>query len=230
MIPKRIHYCWFGRGEKTEKVKNCIASWKKYMSEYEIIEWNEDNFDINMNPYTKMCYEQRKFAFLTDYLRLIVIERYGGIYFDTDVEVVKNFDALLDNQAFFGFENDKFANTGQGFGAEPHNIIVQQMIKEYECLLDGTDGVIGCPILNTRALMKFGLTLNGELQVLDHATVYPADYFNPRDSVTGETEFTNNTYSIHWYAASWMPWYTRLRKRILKPIHRLDKKIRRNKQ
>ena len=129
MIPKKIHYCWFGRGEKPKLAKKCIASWKKYMSDYEIIEWNEDNFDIDMNAYTRMCYDQKKYAFLTDYVRLIVVQKYGGIYFDTDVEVVRNFDDLLDNSAFFGFETNEYVNTGLGFGAEKENEIVKQMIR-----------------------------------------------------------------------------------------------------
>lgn len=95
MIPKKIHYCWFGRGEKPKLAQKCIASWKKYMPDYEIIEWNEDNFDVNRNAYTQMCYEQKKYAFLTDYLRLVIIEEQGGIYFDTDVEAVRSFDDLL---------------------------------------------------------------------------------------------------------------------------------------
>lgn len=101
MIPRKIHYCWFGRGEKPRLAQKCIASWKKYCPDYEIIEWNEDNFDVNRNAYTQMCYKEKKYAFLTDYLRLLIVEEHGGIYFDTDVEAVRSFDELLDNPAFF---------------------------------------------------------------------------------------------------------------------------------
>lgn len=221
MIPKKIHYCWFGREEKPKLAQKCIASWKKYMPEYEIVEWNEDNFDVNFNEYTRMCYEQKKYAFLTDYLRLLIIEEYGGIYFDTDVETVKSFDDLLTCSAFFGFENNQYANTGQGFGAEAHNPIVKQMITEYTFLLDGKHGVRGCPILNTQALVKFGLQLNGKTQLLNGGIVYQADFFNPRDSATGELVKTENTCSIHWYSASWMPWYKKLRSSLGRPIRRL---------
>ncbi len=100
MIPRKIHYCWFGRGEKPRLAQKCIASWKKYCPDYEIIEWNEDNFDVNRNAYTQMCYKEKKYAFLTDYLRLLIVEEHGGIYFDTDVEAVRSFDELLDNPAF----------------------------------------------------------------------------------------------------------------------------------
>ena len=225
MIPKKIHYCWFGRGEKPKLAQKCIASWKKYMPDYEIIEWNEDNFDVSRNAYTQMCYEQKKYAFLTDYLRLVIIEEQGGIYFDTDVEAVRSFDDLVTYPAFFGFENNQYANTGEGFGAEAHNPVVQQMLKEYDQLLDGQHGTIGCPILNTEALLKFGLKRNGEKQELKDAVVFPEDYFNPRNSITGELKKTANTYSIHWYSASWMPWYKRLRSAIGKPIHRITAMI-----
>ena len=223
MIPKKIHYCWFGRGEKPKLAKKCIASWKKYMPDYEIIEWNEDNFDVNLNPYTKMCYEQQKYAFLTDYLRLLIINEYGGIYFDTDVEAVKSFDELLTNNAFFGFETDRYVNTGEGFGAEPGNPVVQQMIREYEPLLDGQHGTMGCPHLNTDALLKFGLKQNGSIQTLNGGIVYPSDYFNPYDDPTGILTKTNNTYSIHWYGKSWMDKKTVVRSILTKPLHRVQK-------
>ena len=221
MIPKTIHYCWFGRGEKPKLAKKCIASWKKYMPDYKIIEWNEDNIDVNCNAYTKMCYKERKYAFLSDYLRLLIIEQNGGIYFDTDVEAVRSFDGLLEDGAFFGFENNQYVNTGEGFGAEANHPIVHQMIEEYRQILDGVNGTIGCPILNTEALMKFGLVLNGERQELNRAVVYPKDYFNPRNNNTGELKRTNNTYSIHWYSMSWMPRRLRLRSKVSRVLHRL---------
>lgn len=221
MIPKKIHYCWFGRGEKPKLAQKCISSWKKYMPNYEIIEWNENSFDINTNAYTKMCYEQKKYAFLTDYLRLIIINKQGGIYFDTDVEVIKSFDSLLECGAFFGFETDQYVNTGEGFGAEPGNAIVQQMIKEYNYLLDGQHGVVGCPHLNTDALLKFGLVQNGKKQRIADAVVYSADYFNPYDDPTGILTKTENTYSIHWYGKSWMDKKTVLRSKLMKPLHRI---------
>lgn len=149
---------------------------EKYCPDYEIIEWNEDNFDVNRNAYTQMCYKEKKYAFLTDYLRLLIVEEHGGIYFDTDVEAVRSFDELLDNPAFFGFENDRFVNTGEGFGAEPHNPAVRQMLAEYDPLLDGQHGTIGCPRLNTDALLKLGLELNGEKQKLSGAVVFPEDF------------------------------------------------------
>lgn len=221
MIPKVIHYCWFGRGEKPKLAKKCIASWKKYCPGYEIIEWNEDNFDVNRNAYTKMCYEQRKFAFLTDYVRLLVIAEHGGLYFDTDVEVIRPFDDLLDCTAFFGFENDDYVNTGEGFGAEAGNLVVQQMLQEYDSLLDGKHGMIGCPHLNTAALLKCGLKPTGKKQIINGALVFPQEYFNPLDSATGKLGKTEHTYSIHWYSMSWLPWRKRLISKLTRPLHRV---------
>lgn len=221
MIPKKIHYCWFGKGDKPRLAQKCIASWKKYCPDYEIIEWNENNFDINFNPYTVMCYEQKKYAFLTDYLRLLVINKYGGIYFDTDVEAVKSFDELLEYEAFFGFETDEYVNTGQGFGAVAGNAIVQQMINEYDRVLDGKHGMIGCPQLNTDALLKFGLEQNGRTQKIAGSIIYSREYFNPYDDPTGILSKTDRTYSIHWYGKSWMNTGTRIRSKLTKPFHRL---------
>ena len=167
MIPKTIHYCWFGRGELTTKAKKCIQSWKKYCPDYEIIEWNEDNFDINQNEYTKKLYTEKKFAFLSDYARLKIVYEQGGIYLDVDVEIVKSFDDLLTNKAYFGFESNEYANTGAGFGAEKGNRAVKILLEQYDQLLDGTKDVIGCPILNTQGLVQLGLKLNGELQELE---------------------------------------------------------------
>ena len=118
MIPKIIHYCWFGYGPKPKLAEKCIRSWKKYCPDYQIIEWNENNFDISACPlYVRQAYEARKWAFVTDYVRLKVIYENGGIYMDTDVELKKNLDNLLPYNAYFGFENYWVIATGLGFGA-----------------------------------------------------------------------------------------------------------------
>ena len=128
---------------------------------------------------------------------------------------------MLENNAFFGFENYEYVNTGEGFGAEHNNVVVKQMISEYDILLDGKNGTIGCPRLNTDALLKFGLKLDGSMQKLESATVYPADFFNPYDDPTGRLTITDNTYSIHWYGKSWMNKRTKIRSIISKPFHRI---------
>ena len=221
MIPKKIHYCWFGKKPLPTKALRCIASWKKYCPDYEIIEWNEDNFDVNQNPYTVYTYEHKKYAFLSDYARLQIILREGGLYFDVDVEVVKPLDELLVHSAFFGFETEKYVNTGVGFGAEAENQIVKSMLKEYDILLDGKHDTIGCPILNTTALTKRGMIQNGRKQVVDDAVIYPIPCFNPYDDPTGRLNKTEETYSIHWFAKSWMDKKTIIRSMLLKPIHRM---------
>lgn len=221
MIPKKIHYCWFGRGEKPKLAQKCIASWKKCMPDYEIIEWNEDNFDVNMNAYTRMCYKEKKFAFLSDYVRLLVVYQNGGLYFDTDVEVVRPFDDLLGYEAFFGFENDTHVASGLGFGAKKGNPVLEQMIQEYAPYMDGTKGVAMCPKLNTSALTKFGLKLDGTKQTLQNVIVVPEEYFNPMDSTTGVLKMTKNTYSIHRYSMSWLPPHKRIRSKITQRIHRI---------
>lgn len=221
MIPKVIHFCWFGKGEKPKLAKKCIASWKKYCPEYEIIEWNEENFDVHMNGYTSMCYEQKKYAFLSDYVRLYVVAKHGGIYFDTDVELLRTPDDLLEYESFFGFENNEYVASGLGFGSVPHGTVIEAMLKEYDFLLDGSHGVVGCPILNTKALLQLGLKQNGTYQILPGAVIYPVDYFNPYESTTGRLNKTSNTVSIHWYAGTWMSNKQKIRSILSKPVHRV---------
>lgn len=224
MIPKKIHYCWFGRNPKPALAEKCIASWKKYCPDYEIIEWNEDNFDLNYNGYTKYCYENKKWAFLSDFVRLVVVAEQGGIYFDTDVELLKNPDELLQYGAFYGFENDQNVATGLGFGAEAGHPTILAMKDEYAKVEPDVDGVypmIVCPKLNTSALAPFGLKLDGTRQNIAGAEILPADYLNPYDDPTGKLNKTANTMSVHWYSKSWLSKGTILRTKIMKPLHRI---------
>lgn len=221
MIPKVIHYCWFGRNPKPKLAEKCIASWKKYCPDYEIIEWNEDNFDVNMNGYTQMCMEQKKYAFLSDYVRLLVIAEYGGVYFDTDVELVQPIDALLKHDAFFGFETPEYVASGLGTGSVAHGTAIEAMVAEYATLLDGNQGTIGCPILNTSALVKLGLKQDGSCQIVADAVILPVDYLNPYESATGRMKKTKNTVSIHWYSAAWMSRKQKIRSAIMRPLHRI---------
>lgn len=220
-IPKVIHYCWFGRGEKPKLAQKCIASWKKFCPDYEIIEWNEDNFDVNMNGYTRMCYEQKKYAFLSDYARLLVVAQHGGLYFDTDVELLKSPDSLLVYEAFFGFETPEYVASGLGFGSIAHGPVIEAMLHEYDQLLDGQHGTVGCPRLNTAALVKLGLQQNGAHQNVAGAIILPSDYLNPYESATGRLKKTVNTISIHWYSAAWMSPKQKLRSAIMRPLHRV---------
>lgn len=221
MIPKKINYCWFGKSEKSKLAVKCINSWRKYCPDYEIIEWNEDNFDVTMNGYTEMCYKEKKYAYLSDYARLLIVAEHGGLYFDTDVELVKSPNELLSNDAFFGFENEEYVATGLGFGSVPHGIAIESMLAEYVPLLNGTNGTIVCPRLNTKALVKLGLVQNGLEQKVCDAVIYPPSIFNPYDSATGKLNKTNETISIHWYAATWMSKRQKFRGMMTKPLHRI---------
>ena len=184
-----------------------------------------------MNGYTKMCYEQKKYAFLSDYVRLLVVYQNGGLYFDTDVELVRNPDFLLENSGFLGFEingtdeKEGIVNTGQGFGASANNSSLKLMIDEYQFLLTGKEGVKGCPSLNTQALLKEGLKKGNGIQKVGDFTVYPQDYFNPYESTTGILNSTSNTVSIHWYAGSWISLIQRIRSKLLKPVRRIIKNL-----
>lgn len=172
----------------------------------------------------RWCYDNKKWAFLSDFARLLVVYQNGGIYFDTDVELIKTPDELLGCNAFYGFENDKNIATGLGFGAEARNKTVHAMMDQYIELTSDKEGnfpIIKCPELNTKALLSYGLKLNGKYQKLDGAEVFPYDYFNPYDDPTGKLNKTENTVSIHWYSKSWMDKKTILRSKITKPFHRI---------
>lgn len=207
MIPKKIHYFWFGGNEKPAKVKKCIDSWKRFCPDYEIIEWNETNFDIHCMPYVEQAYEAKKYAFVSDVARLIKLYECGGVYFDTDVEVVKSIDDLLDNVTYFGFENNENVASGLGFGTVAGVELLKQHIEQYEneqfIMEDGSYNLKTCPKFLTELLMSKGLILDGSEQSIEEVHIYPADYFNPYDSLTGKLKKTKNTYSIHWYDASW---------------------------
>lgn len=224
MIPKKIHYCWFGGKELPELAKKCIASWEKFCPDYEIIRWDESNFDLDQIPYTRWCYDNGKWAFLSDYARLAVVAKQGGLYFDTDVELVKSPEELLRLEAFYGFENDSVVNTGQGFGAQAQHPTLMAMCQVYLALKQNEDGsfpVQACPALNTAALLPMGLILSGKRQNVAGAEILPMDYLNPYDDATGKLHRTENTIGIHWYSKSWISKGAVLRSKLTRPFHRI---------
>lgn len=200
-IPRKIHYFWFGGGEKSAKVRKCIDSWKKYCPDYEIIEWNENNYDIKKHPFMVKAYEDRKWAFVSDYARLDVLYEYGGIYLDTDVELIKNFDDLLENHAYIGFEREDLLGDGQGFGGEKGFPIFKEMMEVY----DGLEEYIESPKLRTKVCLEHGLKPDGSRQTIDGMEIYPVDFFCPKNFKTGIVQITPNTMSIHHFDASWYP-------------------------
>lgn len=205
-IPKVINFCWFGGKEFPEDVKKCIESWKKFCPDYKIIKWDENNFDIQKYKFVKEAYEQKKWAFVTDVARLDIIYNNGGIYFDTDVELIKNIDDLLDQECFFGFESQKYVNTGIGFGAIKKNKIIEKNLLEYkDKTFSNVKNIssVACPIITSKVLEEFGFVMNGEFQKNEYCTLYPKNYFCPMNYDTGKIKITSNTYSIHHYTASW---------------------------
>lgn len=230
MIPKVINYCWFGKKELPIEEKKCIESWKKFCPDYKIVEWNEENYDIKKNKYIKEAYEKEMWAFVSDYARIDIIYNNGGIYFDTDVEVIKPIDDLLHNKMFCGWEenlkNENFVAFGLGFGAEKENPVLKEILEEYEKISfikeDGTLNLVACPYYQTKALKKFGLDdTKRSLQKLENGiVVYPEDYFSPKSHITGEINITENTYSIHQFSMSWInkkdAFYKRLEWKICK--------------
>lgn len=224
MIPKIIHYCWFGKKDKPKLAQKCIKSWHKYCPDYRFVEWNEDNFPINKYPYAKFCLDNKKYAFLSDYVRLIVVYENGGIYFDTDVELIRSPEKLRENHAYFGFETDEFVATGLGFGAEAGNRLILEMIEDYDTSFAQemeNYQFRPCPKVNTKIFVAHGLKQNGEIQTVDDSLILPADYMNPYDDPTGRLVKTVNTISIHWYAKSWMSKKAIIRSTLTKPLHRV---------
>lgn len=215
MIPKIIHYCWFGGNPLPKDAQKCLASWKKYLPDYQIKVWNESNFDVNCCPYVKGAYEQRKFAFVSDYARFWVLYKEGGVYFDTDVEVIKNMDHIISAGNFMGIEKS-FAtqnpesgemigvNAGLGMGCEPNSPFLKEMLELYESKPSFTFDEGTIVHHTTWTLQKYGFVNEHKFQDVAGFKIYPADYFCPMDSTTGLIDQTENTVSVHHYSCSWV--------------------------
>lgn len=218
MIPKIIHYCWFGRNPLPLLAVKCIESWKRYFPDYEIREWNEDNFNVNMIPYTREAYEAKKYAFVSDYARFYILYYYGGLYFDTDVEVIKPMNDIIERGAFMGCENElKLGGTsilavapGLGLGCIPRLGFYEDMLNLYAGLhfqYAGND-------LNQKTVVEYttellvakGLRNIDDIQCVNEIWIYPKEYFCPIDYRTNKMNVTCNTRSIHHFAASWKSW------------------------
>lgn len=207
MIPKIIHYCWFGRGEMPDMAVKCIESWHRFMPDYEYRLWNEDCFDINCNQYVKEAYNARKFAFVSDYVRLYALNKEGGIYLDTDVEVLKPFDDLLVLSGFIGFEGTKYMPVGTGtIACMPGGDWVIEQLSAYDnahfIKEDGTFDTTTNPVRISRLMTENGFVQNGIEQCYKDLHIFPTDYFCPRQT-TGEFLLTSNTYCDHHFMGSW---------------------------
>ncbi len=211
MIPKIIHFCWFGEKEIPDEYRKYIHSWKIYCPDYKIICWSEKNYDIHKNKYMEEAYKQKKWGFVPDYARLDIIYRYGGFYLDTDVEMLKSLDGLRNNKVFFGLESKNFVALGLGFGAEKGNPLIKQLMEHYENLdfKVREDGMVlsdASPVIQTAKLKSIYQTSfsKDKLYRFGDLTIYPTEYLCPENTVTGNVEITNNTYLWHHYSGSWL--------------------------
>ena len=228
MINKTIHYCWFGENNISDLGELCVKSWKKYCPDYKLIKWSEHNIDIETMPnYVKQAYALKKWAFVTDYIRLYVVYNYGGIYLDTDVELKKNLDTLLKRHSFFGIEKgSNLINTGIGFGAEAHASILKDLMDDYDNIDFATDKTSSaydstpCPERNLHVFEKYGFIKKDENQLIDNGStlVLASEYLCPINWKSGEIVLTSNTISIHHFDASWLDEKSRKKIKIKKML------------
>lgn len=216
MIPKKIHYCWFGGNPLPELALKCIESWKKYCPDYEIIEWNESNFDLNCCAYVKEAYEAKKWAFVSDYTRLWAMVNFGGVYMDTDVEVIKPIDEYLVLRAFSGFESNQSIPTGI-MACEKGFPLFSELLGDYKnrhfILEDGSYDQTTNVVAITNIVLSHGLILNNTLQTVDGFTLYPFDYFCAKNITNGCVNITENTRTVHHFSGSW---HTKSEKLVMK--------------
>ena len=220
MIPKTIHYCWFGKSPKSKLILKCINSWKKYEPSYEIVEWNEENIDLESVPlYVKQAYDKKMWAFVSDYVRFYVLYHFGGIYFDTDVELIKPIDDLVANGQFMACERSAIIDTdgndvqyitvatGLGIALEPYSEICSKLLELYKIqrfvLDNGKQSSFTVVDYVTELLKEYGLKNTNEIQSVAGITIYPKEYFCPKSWEDGRYKKTKNTHAIHHYAASW---------------------------
>ena len=228
-IPKTIHYCWFGGKPLPPLAQKCIASWKKFCPDYKIIEWNESNFDLNCCDYVKEAYEAKKWAFVSDVARLYALVNHGGIYMDTDVEVLKPLDDLLLFEAFSGFEDIDKIPTGI-MACEKGQSLFEELLKDYDSInfinKDGSMDLTTNVKRITDSCLKYGLELNNVKQTVNGFMLFPKEYFCPLDSKTGKLNVTENTYTIHHFAGSWTTSKNKINTKIYRFLNRfLGKKI-----
>ena len=230
MIPKRIHYCWFGNNPKPRLIQKCIASWKRMLPDWEISEWNETNYDVTKNNYIAEAYKQKKWAFVVDYARFDILNQYGGVFLDTDVELLKPIpDSFLEYQAFTGFESEQTVNPGLIYASQSNQSVLQAIMNTYENKQFGekingrrehiVDIVTG--VLDSKGLKK-----DNSFQVIEGIAIFPKEYFCCFNHETQSFEIGSETISVHHYAASWSPWYRRAYFRTIKYIAKILGKTR----
>lgn len=208
LIPKKIHYCWFGKNEIPLQNIKWMESWKKYCPDYEIIRWDESNYDITKNQYMFESYKAGRWGFVPDYARLDIVYNCGGIYLDTDVEIIRNLDDLLYQKAFSGVDGTKNISLGLGFGAEPQHKMVKELKNLYNDMRfinkDGTQNLTACPTLQKGLFNKMGYLNNGEYQVINNMAIYPEKVLSGKCNYTGRILPNQYTFAIHHYDGSWV--------------------------
>ena len=236
MIPKVIHYCWFG-GKPIDKLgEKCIASWKKYCPDYEIKRWDESNYNLEACDYVKEAYQAKKWAFVSDYVRFDILYHYGGLYFDTDVELIKPIDDIVSEGPFMGCESHQknstvapglglAANPGLGLAANPglglYKDILDYYNRQHFISSDGSINLETVVQRVTNILIDQGFQGNGNIELINDVYIYPSEYFGPIDPVTKQKHITSNTRSIHHYSASWCDDGSKRRGQIYKMLYRL---------
>lgn len=222
MIPKVIHYCWFGGKPLPKDAEKCIASWKKFFPEYEIKRWDETNFDVNIIPYTCEAYSVGKYAFVSDYARFWIIYNFGGIYFDVDVEVIAKMEDIIVSGPYLGVEcknaNQITVNPGLGFCAFAQMPAIKDIMATYECSRfinsDGSISYKNIVEITSEYLVDAGMENTNVIQKCMGFTIYPVDYFCPVSFETRKMVLTANTRTIHHFAESWVPRSTRIKNAI----------------
>lgn len=214
MIPRVIHYCWFGKADMPAGARKCLETWQRFCPRYEIRRWDEDSFDVSACQFSQQAHNSKAWAFVSDYARLKIIYDHGGVYLDTDVELLRTLDDLLHHKAFFGFQTNGQIATGLGFGAEKGNPVVAALAAGYEVIpflsSTGTPTTTPCPARDAKAFPQFGFRLDGSYQENDGVTLLPADYLCPKSFATGIVSITPRSYAIHHFACSWAESHARM--------------------
>ena len=230
MIPQTVHYCWFGKAKLPKSAIKYIHSWKKYFPDYEIKEWNESNYDVRKIPYIAEAYDAKKYAFVSDYARFDILYENGGVYFDTDVEVIKPFDDILTQGPFMGCQIDGgeksiYVAPGLGIAAESGMEIYRDILDFYSTQhFLNEDGSYNTETIGTKItnfLQDKGMRNVEGIQEIAGIMIYPGEYFNPLQDSTGVLKITDNTHSIHWYSKTWMTPIAKIRSKLTRPFHRM---------
>ncbi len=207
-IEKHIHYCWFGGNPKSDLIKKCIQSWRDKLPDYQITEWNEQNFDVEMSEYTKQALAHKKYAFVSDYARFYILSKYGGIYLDVDVEVKKSLDPFLEHECFMGFESKRDINPGLIVGAAKGHPAIKAIFDSYKNRqFYYSDNVLNQTTVvevTTRYLLKHGLKQNNQRQTINGVDIYPKTYFSPISYDSDLHDFSDDTHTVHHFAGSWL--------------------------